>query len=381
MTERSLLATGATGVRSSPLRGRYLARNPLLRATMLASDLVLAPLRLRRAPASPAPRRVLLAIGGHLGDAVIATAAIGLLSDALPDAEIGVLVPRWSAVVLDGDPRIRYRHQVDHWFLDRGAGNLPRRWWAYRISRRRALAEMRAVGYDAAVDLYDHFPNAALLLWRAGIPVRVGFDAAGFTPLYTHAVRWPDDDRHVAERQALLLRTLVPTMRARHVTASLPPAPADVAARVDRLLADAGVARGEFIVLHPGAGAPVKEWPAGHWRRVAEGLSATGATLVFTGQGPREHDVIRAVMAGLPRCVDLCDRLDWASLVQVIRLAQRVVSVDTVAAHVAGAVGTPAATLWTSPSDPHHWGPLGATSVILDAAAPDAVQRVLGAAR
>ena len=93
MTERSLLATGATGVRSSPLRGRYLARNPLLRAAMLASDLALAPLRPRRRPAPTTPRRVLLAIGGHLGDAVIATAAIGLLSDALPKPDLSNVDP------------------------------------------------------------------------------------------------------------------------------------------------------------------------------------------------------------------------------------------------------------------------------------------------
>jgi ADP-heptose:LPS heptosyltransferase len=149
---------------------------------------------------------------------------------------------------------------------------------------------------------------------------------------------------------------------------------------VDRLLADAGASRGEFIVLHPGAGAPVKEWPVERWHQLAERLTATGATLVFTGQGPREHELIRTVISGLPRCVDLCDRLDWASFVQVIRLARRVISVDTVAAHVAGAVDTPATTLWTSPSDPHHWGALGATSVILDAAASDAVEQALGAA-
>jgi len=74
----------------------------------------------------------------------------------------------------------------------------------------------------------------------------------------------------------------------------------------------------------------------------------------------------RSLMDGLPGCVDLCDQLDWAELVQLVRLARRVISLDTAVAHVAGAVGTPAATLWTSPSSPTHWRPLGTRSVIVD---------------
>jgi len=84
MTQRSRQATGTTPAEeSSPLRGRYLASNPFLRALMALSDLLLAPLRTQPSiPAQP-PRRVLLSIGGHLGDAVIATAAIRRLADAL----------------------------------------------------------------------------------------------------------------------------------------------------------------------------------------------------------------------------------------------------------------------------------------------------------
>jgi hypothetical protein len=111
-------ATSVPPAKGSPLRGRYLANNPALRAMMTASDLLLAPLRVwrRRTPEVSAPRRVLLSVGGHLGDAVIATAAIRRLADALPDAEIGVLLPRSSAVVLDGNARVVRRHYVDHWY-------------------------------------------------------------------------------------------------------------------------------------------------------------------------------------------------------------------------------------------------------------------------
>lgn len=368
MSRRSLQATGSTPTEGgSPLRGRYLATNPALRALMAASDLLLAPLRFRRKPEAPPSRRVLLCIGGHLGDAVIATAAIGRLADALPGTEIGVLMPSTSAVVLDGDPRITHRHVVDHWYFDRSSGGIVGKWSAWRRTRRRAIADLRAVGYDAAIDLYDYFPNSALLLWRAGIPVRIGFDAAGFSALYTNALQWPSDERHTAERQLLLLRTLVPTIVDRQAPITdLPGASRDVAARVEALLAGNRIAIGNFTLVHPGAGSPEKEWPAARWRELVERLVTDGETVVLTGRGPRERDLVRSLMRGLPRSVDLCDQLEWAELVQLVRLARRVISLDTAIAHVAGAVGTPAATLWTSPSNPNHWRPLGHSSVIVD---------------
>lgn len=360
---------GSTSYRS-PLRGRYLANDWRLRLLMWTSDLLLAPLRRRAAPSVVEPRRILLSVNGHLGDAVIVTAAVRRLAETLPDAEIGLVLPSWSRAVVDGHPRIRHLHSVDHWYPNRSSTSSAHRWREHRRSHRRALADIRRIGYDAAVDLYDYYPNAAILLWRAGIPVRIGFDAAGFSALYTHAVPWPADARHTAQRQLALLKTLVPTLDALSPPrAELPTVPGEIVRRVEAQLAAHGVKEGEYIVIHPGAGSPDKRWPTSEWRAVAGQLAAEGHTLVFTGRGAEEGKDIAAICEGLSRCVDLCDALDWSAFVEVIRFARHVVSVDTVAGHVAGAVGTPATTLWTSVSSPQHWRPLGPVTVLLG---PDA---------
>lgn len=360
--------------RQSPLHGRYLATNPALRALLAASDFALAPLRRRPSPAISRPRRVLLCINGHLGDAVIATSAIASLANALPDAEIGVVVPSWSRVVLAGDARIRHVHTLDHWHTSRAGGSRGSKWRNYRRSRRHALSEIRRVRYDSAVDLYDYFPNAALLMWRAGIPVRIGFDAAGFSALYSHAVAWPDDGRHAAERQRMLLGVLLPDMQpAGELRPSLPAVPAESEHRIAGLLAAHGVSPGSFVVLHPGAGTPAKEIAPSRWRYLAERLTADGELVVVTGRGRREKATAQAIARDLPRCIDLCDALDWPEFVQLLRLARAVVSLDSVAGHVAAAVAVPSLTLWTSPASPDHWRPLGASNVVIDGSRPSAL--------
>src|SRR5215217_7956100 len=155
-----------------PLRGGYLARNPLLIAGLSLSDALLR-LRPRRSPSAGRmpPRRVLLAVGGQLGDAVIASSMLPRVRAAWPEAEIGILAGSWAAPILRDHPLVARWHPVDHWKLNRTAQSWPERLRRHRASHRKALADIRAAEYDLAIDLYAFYPNMAPLLWRAGIPV------------------------------------------------------------------------------------------------------------------------------------------------------------------------------------------------------------------
>jgi ADP-heptose:LPS heptosyltransferase len=253
------------------------------------------------------------------------------------------------------------------------------KWRRYRATRRAALREIRAVGYDAAIDLYEYFPNAAALLWRADIPMRIGFTSAGFSALYTDPVPWSDARAHTVDRQSALLGRLAPgaaTVRPRY---ELSPTPADAARRVDALLAQERLQPRGYVVVHIGAGSPEKAWPSAHWRAVTAQLAQQGERLVFTGRGDAEHDSIRAVTRGLPACVDLCDRLAWSDYVQVIRLARQVLTVDTAAGHVAAAVGTPSVTVWSGIGSATHWRPLSERSVVIANATPAELLAAIGA--
>lgn len=355
--------------RRSPLHGRYLASNPRLLAFLSASDAILGAFRRTHSTPIPrAPKRVLLALGGHLGDAVIATATIEYLHHALPGTRFGIVLPSWSRIVLEGDPRLRWIHTVDHWKSNRTSASRLARWRRYRATRREALREIRDVHYDAALDLYGYFPNMALLLSRSGIPVRLGFTSGGFGPLYTHASPWTDDLRHVAQRQVELAATLAGDPELPAVSRySLLAAERDHRAgeRVDALLRKQQLVKGAYVVLHAGTGAVEREWPAAQWRELSARLVAEGLQLVFTGRGERENALIHEVAEGIPGVLSLGDQLDWPEFVQVIRGARLVITVETAAAHVAAAVGTPCLAIWSGITSSRHWGPLGKRTILL----------------
>ncbi len=345
---------------TSPIRHPYTAKNPLHWWSLRIADIVLSAL-MPRANGGPVarPQRVLLASGGHLGDAVVLTASIRRVRELLPHAEIGLLIPSWSRVVVEDHPDIQSIHTVDHWRRNRARVNVVAKLRQFRNTQRRALREIRDVAYDVALDLYAYSPNMAIPLWRAGIPVRAGFVSGGCSPLYTHRFHWGRSGRHMVERHAEMIASVLGDLS--HSTAmryDLPAMP-HAAASAAALLTAAGVGDDRYTIVHMGSGRANPTWPMEKWRALVVALGESFGALLLTGRGDAERSAIRQVADGCDDSVDLCDGPDWETFVELIRTASCIVTVDTAAAHVAAAVGTPAVVVWPDITDDVSWHPHG----------------------
>ena len=111
------------------------------------------------------------------------------------------------------------------------------------------------------------------------------------------------------------------------------------------------------IVIHPGAAAPARRWPAQRFGAVARTLAAAGAPIVVTGSAA-ERDLADAVIAsgGLPPAASLAGRLELDELAALVAEAGLVICGDTGVAHLASAFGTPSVVLF-GPTPPAWWGP------------------------
>jgi ADP-heptose:LPS heptosyltransferase len=115
--------------------------------------------------------------------------------------------------------------------------------------------------------------------------------------------------------------------------------------------------RGATIV-HPGAKAAERRWPAERWAAVARAEVAAGRRVAVTGSsGERPLARRVAALAGLSGEAVLAGRTELAELAALVAHAGRLVSGDTGVAHLATALGTPSVTLF-GPVSPDEWGPL-----------------------
>lgn len=113
------------------------------------------------------------------------------------------------------------------------------------------------------------------------------------------------------------------------------------------------------VVLHPGADAAARRWPAERFAAVGRALAAAGHRVVVTA-GADEAPLARQVAgaAGLPRSVVFGGDADvpFGRLAALVARARAVIVGDTGLAHLATALGTPSVVLF-GPVAPRLWGP------------------------
>jgi heptosyltransferase-2 len=312
------------------------------------------------------PRRILLLNGAHIGDIVVSTSIIPVLRSAYPSAEIGFMDGSWSSMVLKNHPDIAFLHCIDHWLLNRNGKSFLSRYMQYRRTYKVALREIRETHYDLALCIYPYlFADFMDLAWKAGIPVRLGFQASVFVSLASAAVAVPENPfLHQGAIQAEVLRPL--NLSRTHTEKRkpiLPESAPEAIQEVCKLLGVARISDAHYRIVHVGSGAHFRELPVDFWRELAEELSKTH-TLVFTGHGPHEAAQIAEIIDGLDHCINACNLLSWNGFVAAVRYADTLYGIESMAGHVAGAVGTRTIVVYTGTAGVARWRPEGNVTVM-----------------
>jgi lipopolysaccharide heptosyltransferase II len=322
--------------------------------------------RRRRAPAS-VPKRILVLNGAHIGDMVISTSLVPVLRSAYPEAEIGFVAGSWSSMVLRDLPGVKWIHEIDHWRLNRSAaGRLAKIRRSGRM-RRAALRQIRSIGYDLSLSIFPAYPDFLDVAWQARIPARLGFRGSPLAPLATALADFPQESAFLTQgaRQAEILRPL--RLAKEDLSKRKPmlaPSDAQAVAEVCAVLGVRDASEARYYILHMGAGAARREMPVEFWHEVAKTLSSR-SVVVFTGRGRRESENAERAMMGLSECINACDRLTWKGFVAAVRHAEMLLGVESMAGHVAAAVGTECRVVYAGMSGVARWRPEGAQVMVL----------------
>lgn len=303
-------------------------------------------------------RRVLALRLDQLGDVLMTTPALAALREQLPAAQITLLTSPAGGALAPHLPWLDavWTAQVP-WMpgaADHAADGA--------VADTALLRRLAAGAFDAAVIFTVCTQSAlpaALACRLAGIPLRLAHARENPYALLTDWVPDPDRvhpggdpqaTRHEVRRQLALVGTIGCTTADERLRFTLRAADH---AEAQAALAAAGVGA-QFALLHPGASAPSRRWPAARFGQVAARLARAGLVPLVAGSAAERALVDEAVAAAAPARVHaFAGTLSLGGLAALIARAQVLVGNNSGPAHIAAALGTPIASLYAM-TNPQH---------------------------
>lgn len=282
---------------------------------------------------------------------VMAQSLFITLKQQQPDCLIDVLAPAWSLPLLERMPEVRQGIA-----MPLGHGQFALR------ERMRMGRQLQTQGYTQAIVLPNSW-KSALIPFFARIPKRTG---------YLGELRWGllNDARRL-DKQRLTMTVqrfvaLAGPQSAQFVPPYLPPKLAIDAEQQQQVLAKFAVSRDDKILaLCPGAEyGPAKRWPVAHFAELARHKINQGWQVWLLGSG-KDQAVAAQIKQQLPdTCRDFTGQTSLAEVVNLLSLADVVVSNDSGLMHVAAALDKSLIALYGS-SDPGFTPPLHERAKIL----------------
>jgi heptosyltransferase-2 len=265
------------------------------------------------------PLKLCLLQTAFLGDCVLTLPMLKKLREILPEAAVSIVTRPETAGIFSASGLAAEIIEDRKKTASSGLAEFSR-----------LVRELRERNFDAVIIPHRSL-RSALLAWRAGIPVRVGFSSSAGSPLLTHKVpfSWL---LHDVERNLALLSPLAENLKTAFPglsrDAGTPYKPED------------GVTAG----INAGSAWPTKRWPAPKWARLIKKLAAArgGRVLMVGGPGEKDWNAEIERLAGPENCLNLTGRTTMPELMEAIRPLKVFISNDSGPMHIAAALGVPA---------------------------------------
>lgn len=311
-----------------------------------------------------AARRVLLVRLDNLGDVLMTTPAFAAVRESLPEARVALLAaPSVQAL----GPHLPMLDEVIPFhapWVKAGAAALEGQ--PQGEAERALLQRLLAARFDAAIVFTVCTQSAlpaALLCRLAGIPLVLAHSRERAYGLLSDEVHDRDEIgpglRHEVRRQLDLVAHV--GLRTRDERLRFQLRDADRAAAQAALRAAGVDPAWPYVLVHPGASAASRRYPAAGFGAAAALLQAEGAQVVFCA-GPGESALLdEAAAAGAGRV--LAPLRDIGTLAALVAGARVLVGNNSGPVHLAAALGTPVVDLYAL-TNPQH-GPWRVSARVL----------------
>lgn len=270
-------------------------------------------------------KKILVVGPAWVGDMVMAQTLFTLLKNQ-QNCVIDVIAPNWSKPLLARMPEIRsaFTLAIGHKELK-------------LLTRYQTGKSLRAQHYDQAILLPNSFKSALVPFW-AGIPQRTGW-LGEFRYGLLNDIRKLDKQRYPLMIQRFMALGLPENAELENpisIKPNLSVNPTEVSAALDKFNLDLSK---PVLALCPGAEfGPAKRWPDVHYAAVAKEKLAQGWQVWLFGS-PKDQDVSNLINDSVAKqCVDLTGKTNLGEAIDLLSVANMVVSNDSGLMHIAAAL-------------------------------------------
>lgn len=295
--------------------------------------------------------KILIISLDHIGDAIFTTPAIQILKRSFPKSSLTMLTRPQNVPVFQHSPYVDkvITDEAPWWSAQPVMDSLRPSYW---VNWLRKIILLREERYDVIIDMRGDLRHLFLFGAAARPRILLGFARTGGAALLSSQVPYEPQLHEIKKKLALLKPLGVNELSSKPRIWVLPEEMEVARRRIRDYLGDA---EPPIILMDPGA-KPVQQWPLDRFGQVARAISRETGKPVLVSAGPAyatlARDLVR--LAG-PNAACLLSRLDLRELFALIAACDLVVSCDTGIAHIAGAVGTPAVTLFGPTVPERFW--------------------------
>jgi ADP-heptose:LPS heptosyltransferase len=288
----------------------------------------------------------------NIGDVIMLGPALRAVKETSPQARVTLLASPAGSLAA---PLLPWVDEVITWrpvWQDVG-GRM-----AFDPSREmRLISSLAARNFDAALIFtsFSQTPHTpGYVCYLAGIPLRAGESREFGGSTLTTELRGAPDEMHQVERNLRLVEHLGFVARDRRLVVAIPDAAREHAAC---LLSQQGLnPDAPFILLHPGASAQARRYPAERFGQVADLLTQKGWPVLVTGT-EKEGELISLVQRLAQAARTLSGQTTLAEYAALIERASLVICNDTLPMHLADALNTPEVVLFSGTDYEEQWRP------------------------
>lgn len=292
-------------------------------------------------------RNILIIKLRYVGDVVLTTPVIKALRRAFPQANITCLVNPGTEAVLAHNPFLNEVLTVSR----NGV-----------VDEIRFLRQVRARHFDGVIDLTDG-DRSAFIAFCSGAPVRIGYnhEKRWRGRLYSRCVSIPYGTMHMVEYHAQALRLLNIDDRVDSPEVFIQDQEEEVA---NQLLAEAGMLRDPWVIMHPSARYWFKAWPPDRFAVLADRLFDRGFRVGLIGT-EKDRPIGEAIKrAAISHPISFMGKTTLLELAALMKRSKLFIGNDGGPMHLAAAVGCPIVGLF-GPTDPKVWGPRGPRTAVI----------------